>query len=72
MGYNKVEYNNRYIKESYDRIMIVVPKGDRDKIKAWCKDQGKSVNAVVTGLIYKAMGCNSDDSDCCNKNSGSV
>lgn len=45
MAFNKVEYDNKYAKEKYDRIPIMVPKGDKDKIKAETTKRGyKSKN----------------------------
>ena len=32
--FNKVEYDNRYIKENKDRINFVMPKGRKNDIKA--------------------------------------
>ncbi len=33
MAFNKVRYDNNYQKENYDRIILNVPKGEREKIK---------------------------------------
>ena len=37
----------------YDRLNILVPKGEREKIKAVADRKGLSLNAYVTELIYK-------------------
>ena len=42
---------NKWNKENYDRLNIVVPKGMRETIKARADELGKSVNAYVIGLI---------------------
>lgn len=41
----------KYIKNNYDRIMITVPKGERDKYKAYAKSKGISLNALFINLI---------------------
>lgn len=53
MGFNKIEYDNQYAKEKYDRIPIMVPKGDKEKIKAAAEKRGyKSTNEFIKALIY--------------------
>ena len=52
------KWNDANMKEKYDRIQLVVPKGERERIKEFAKQQGKSLNAFVLELIDKAM--NSD------------
>ena len=46
---------NNYIAKAYDRISIVVRKGEKEKIKAFAESQGESVNSFVTKAIYKYM-----------------
>lgn len=46
---------NRYNAKAYDRITICVPKGDKDRIKAYADSKGLSVNAFITQMIYDAM-----------------
>ena len=56
MAFNKVEYDNKYAKEKYDKIPIMVPKGDKDKIKAEATKRGyKSINEFIKSLIYKEI-----------------
>ena len=43
------------MKEKYDRVQLVVPKGTREEIKEFAKSQGKSLNNWVYELICKAM-----------------
>ena len=49
------KWNDKNMKEKYDRIQLVVPKGTREEIKEFAKSQGKSVNNWVYELICKAM-----------------
>ena len=42
----------RYNSKTYDRIEIVVKKGDKDIIKQKAASKGMSVSEYITGLIY--------------------
>ena len=56
MGFNKIEYDNQYAKEKYDRIPVIVPKGDKEKIKTAAEERGyKSTNEFIKALIYKEI-----------------
>lgn len=50
------KWNDKNMKEKYDRIQLVVPKGEREEIKEFAKQQGKSLNNWVYDLICNAMG----------------
>ena len=50
-----LEGNKRYM-EKLDRGVFYVPKGELDKIKAHAKENGKSLNAYIIGLIEADMG----------------
>lgn len=43
---------NRYNSKTYDRIEIVVKKGNKDIIKQKAASKGMSVSEYITGLIY--------------------
>lgn len=45
----------KYNAKTYDRIEIVVPKGDKDKIKEAAKQKGESVNAFINAAIQERM-----------------
>lgn len=47
--------NARYEKESVERISLVLPKGDKDKIKAHAEKTGESVNGFINRAIKEAM-----------------
>lgn len=53
--FNKIEYNNKYNAEKYERIALVVPKGKKAKIKACADSKGESINGFVNKAIDKAM-----------------
>lgn len=45
----------KYVKENYDRIMLTVPKGERDEIKAHAKRMDESVNGFINRAITETM-----------------
>ncbi|MDE5670380.1 MAG: hypothetical protein K2I14_02810 [Eubacterium sp.] len=53
--FNKTKYQNEYISKKYDSLRIVVPKGKKDKIKAYAAGKGESINGFVNKAIDKAM-----------------
>lgn len=46
---------NKWNKENYDRIEIIVPKGQKDTIKAHAEARGESVNAFINRAIDETM-----------------
>lgn len=51
---------NKYMKNNYDRINLVTPKGKKEVIQAHAAQRGESVNAYINRAIDKAM--SEDDS----------
>ena len=51
---------NKYMKNNYDRINLVMPKGKKVVIQAHAAQRGESVNAYINRAIDKAM--SEDDS----------
>ena len=51
---------NKYMKNNYDRINLVMPKGKKEVSQAHAAQQGESVNAYINRAIDKAM--SEDDS----------
>jgi len=56
--FDKVAYNNTFIAKAYDRINLTVPKGEKDKIKAYADSKGESVNAFIYRAVTDAMNKN--------------
>ena len=46
---------NKYNAENYDNLRIVVPKGKKEKIKAYAESKGESINGFVNRAIDEAM-----------------
>jgi predicted HicB family RNase H-like nuclease len=55
MGKTSSAVKKRYNNKAYDRIEIVVPKGQKDFIKAHAESQGESVNAFIQRAINQAI-----------------
>ena len=53
---NKIKYTNAYNKERYDRIVLSVPKGMKEKIKASAEKAGMSITAYILSAIEKQKG----------------
>lgn len=45
----------KYNAKAYDEIKIRVPKGDKDKFKAFAESQGKSLNQMIVELMIREM-----------------
>lgn len=46
---------NKYVRENYDKLLLTMPKGQKDTIKAHAAAQGESVNAFINRAISEAM-----------------
>lgn len=55
MGKTSSAVKNKYNSKAYDRITIVVPKGDKIKISDFASTNGESVNAFIKRAIREAM-----------------
>ena len=53
-GYmDRTKYKNQHIKEHYDRINLIVPRGQKENIKRIAEEMGMSVNEYINTLIFK-------------------
>ena len=50
-----VRYNNEFIKAAYDRIGLLVPKGDNDAIAAHAATRGESVKNFIKRAITETI-----------------
>lgn len=54
--FNEVKYKNDFAKEKYDRIIVNVPKGQKENIDLYRKNKGySSLNNYINELIRKDM-----------------
>ncbi len=46
---------NAYNKIKYDRVTVMLPSGEREKLKAYARAHGESVNSYLLRLIQEDM-----------------
>ncbi len=46
---------NRYNEKAYDRINLVVPKGEKDRIKEAAEKNGESVNSLINRVVFEEV-----------------
>lgn len=46
---------NAWNAKAYDRIVVMVPKGRKEEIKAHAEGQGESINGFINRLIDQAI-----------------
>ena len=54
--FNQIEYQNKYIKEKYDRVGLTMPKGKKEVIKARALEEGISINEYINALVFSGVG----------------
>jgi len=57
----KSKVNNRYTKSHYDRISVILPKGEREILKTYAESHGMSVNRVITSALEEYMKNHEED-----------
>lgn len=54
--FNQLEYQNQFNRERYDRVNLMLPKGQKDIVKAHAKKNGdSSLNAFIFRAIQETM-----------------
>ena len=48
---NRTDYKNQHIKDNYDRINLVLPKGQKSILKDFCEQMDISLNEYIKLLI---------------------
>ena len=56
----QIKATNKYNASAYDRLNLVIPKGQKAALEAFAKSKGESVNGLINRLIKAAMGLNDD------------
>ena len=46
---------NKYMNANYDRVNLTMPKGKKERIQAYAKKTGESVNSFINRAIDQAM-----------------
>lgn len=55
MSKRDIAKQNEYISKTYDRINLVVKKGEREKIRQFASKTGETLNGFINRLIRNAM-----------------
>lgn len=55
MNKKNIIYKNDFNRNNYDRVGLMLPKGQKDKIKAYAESKGMSMNEYIRQLIVKDM-----------------
>lgn len=61
MGRTSATVKNRYAAKTYDRIVTLVPKGQKQAVEAFAKGRGESVNGMFNRLVRAEMGLTEDE-----------
>lgn len=56
MSFDKTKYQNDYVRENYDRVTVLIPKGKRDDIKRLAKSKGMSANQLIVEALESYYG----------------
>lgn len=46
------KWNDKNLKDRYDRIQIVVPKGERERIQEVAKQNGETVSGLINRVVF--------------------
>lgn len=55
MGKAQTKAQNKYISKTYDRINLLVEKGNKERIKAHAAEHGESLNGFINRAISETM-----------------
>lgn len=58
IAFDKNSYDREYSKTHYERVVVYMPKGKRDELKAAAKAAGMSVNDLIKTAVYNTYGVN--------------
>jgi len=60
--YTSPQVKARWNKKNYDRIAVLIPKGQKDEFSAFVKEKyGLSMNAYINWQIRKLLGVSEED-----------
>ena len=54
-SFDQIKYQNQYNKNKYDRITIMVPKGNKIILQEYAKQSNLSLNAYINKLLAEKM-----------------
>lgn len=53
--FNQIAYQNAFNKEKYDRVGLMLPKGEKDKLRSHASKNGESLNAFIIRAIRETI-----------------
>ena len=56
--FNPIKYQNDYIRKTYDRVNLLLPKGQKEILKARAQTQNKSLNQLICDCIDEYLNKN--------------
>ena len=54
-NFNSTDYKRSFNAQTYDRLNIVVPKGQKAQIEQFARDSHKTVNGLIGDLLREKM-----------------
>ena len=46
---------NKYMNKAYDKLVVLLKKGEKERLKAYCDAHGTSMSKLAADLLKKAM-----------------
>jgi len=54
--FDNTAYKRSFNEKAYDRVSVVLPKGQKTRVEAFAKERGQSVNGIINSLLQNEMG----------------
>ena len=54
-NFDSTNYKRSFNAQAYDRLNIVIPKGQKEPVEALARMRGTTVNGLVNGLLQREM-----------------
>ncbi|MDD7770207.1 DUF1778 domain-containing protein [Suipraeoptans intestinalis] len=54
--FDQIKYQNEYNKKKYDKVSLMLPKGEKETVKKAAQLEGKSMNEFIVEAVYEKMG----------------
>ena len=52
---NKQRYDNEYSRNNYDRVLLTLPRGEKEGLQAHAAERGESLNAFINRAIRETV-----------------
>ncbi len=46
---------NKYMNKTYDKLVVLLKKGEKEKLRAYCEAHGTSMSKLAADLLKKVM-----------------